>query len=512
MTLHSVVLALVLLFSSTIITSGDSNLRVQQAITKCRDKLLEDPTFPQAQHMLGMLLETTGSDLDEIAELSWQAGDCDDRPLETSKRVDALIRSGNTFSQLGHAGRAARAYQRALTLVEDPSMAETILHQVTPSLFREDRQTRTTIDSGMELANLASLLTAKFPLSPVTHQFQGAVSRKAGNVEDAFQSYHKATTLLSESDSKSATESYILATSAARQAGRNLETQLQYLQLALPQAGENNDLKAEVYNHMGIAYKSAGQTEAAIRWFQSALEAKPKCGHALAHLASLDAPLSATTFDADYVQGLIDSYSSRFEEELVHRLHYQGHEWVAQALVRLWERIPTTGITGTIVDLGVGSGLVGEALVRQLAKPPTLVGVDLSRRMVEMARGRTLGGNRIYQRVEQEDAETFLKGLKKESIDAVVAADVFIYIGELDGVVSASWKVLSPSGVLVFSAELAKEGMILLPSGRFGHSKVYIQDLAKRTGFNLKLWKEGILRMQNGAPVHGAVVVFQKNE
>lgn len=458
--------------------------------------------------MLGMLLEATpGSDLGEIANLSYQAGVCEERPLEVPSRVDALVRAGKSFAGLGHTDRAMNSYQQALTLAEDQNLVESILHQVTP-LFLRDDPTTASFESALSLSNLACLLTERFPSSAVAHQFQGAVSRKAGNTEQAFQSYRKATTL---SLSESKTESYILAASAARQAGRDLETQLGYLESAMDAAGSAADLQAEVWNNKGVAYKRIGQKEQAIVCFQAALSAKPGDGHALAQLASLDAPQSATAFDADYVQGLFDGYSSRFEDELVNTLEYKGHEWVAQECLK-WGG--TTGDSNTIVDLGCGTGLVGQVLAaNEWSAPLYLVGVDLSQRMNDIAQARTLlDGSRIYQRVEQADAEAFLKTLDPKSTSSVVAADVFIYIGELKGVFKACHRALAAEGLLVFSVELTNEGMILLPSGRFGHSKKYIEDLAKQTGFNLKQWKEGTLRKQHLAPVQGAVVVLQKRE
>ena len=187
-------------------------------------------------------------------------------------------------------------------------------------------------------------------------------------------------------------------------------------------------------------------------------------------------------------------------------LEYEGHEWVARELIL---RLKVDN-TETIIDLGCGTGLVGSQLVGHLPARSKLMGVDLSPRMVDIARVRAVQGKRIYMDVTQADAETFLKRVDKGSVGAVVAADVFIYIGDLEGVFAATWDALSSSGLLIFSVELTKSGMALLESGRFGHSKRYIKDLAKRTGFDFVEWREGTLRKQHGAPVQGAVVVLQK--
>ena len=129
---------------------------------------------------------------------------------------------------------------------------------------------------------------------------------------------------------------------------------------------------------------------------------------------------------------------------------------------------------------------------------------------------------KIYESVHQADAVTYLKEIAEQQtsspIHGIVAADVFIYVGNLQAIFESSRVVLVDSGVIVFSVELLplssdnedQGKMILLPSGRFGHSKQYIEREAKQAGFVMKVWKEGTLRKQRGENVRGAVVVLQK--
>ena len=50
----------------------------------------------------------------------------------------------------------------------------------------------------------------------------------------------------------------------------------------------------------------------------------------------------------------------------------------------------------------------------------------------------------------------------------------------------------------------------LLKSGRFGHSKQYIEQVAKVNGFEVLTWEDCILRQQGGQDVKGATVVLKK--
>lgn len=542
---------------------------VQEAIQKCRDKLEKDPDFAKAQHMLAMLLEsiavaeTDDSNLallwQEIADLSWRAGTYTDENNESNKKLDdqkqaeALVRAAKAYTELGRKGsrdesssnRIVEAYRQALLLLQ-PSDMELLLTQVTPLLMRQQDDSN---------SQLASSLLLYFPSSMLVLQFQGAVLRKAGNLTDSHEAYRRAAmvalqqyaTATNDDDDDSLLEllettvqSQILAASVGREAGQSIDVQVENLKAALfllekynakeTDATTISHLQAEIYNSMGVAYKKAGNstTAAAIDAFQQALTAKPNDGHALAQLASLNA-LSSTkveTLDREYVQGLFDGYSTRFEDELVQTLDYKGHEWVAEELLeqlrsKSSDDDKSCSSQHVILDLGCGTGLVGSHLRTTTTLQSNddenvpsmhLLGVDLSPRMVEIAQSRELSGARVYNRVDVGDAVEYLQAMSS-TLDAIVAADVFIYIGELMDVLTKAHRALKENGVVAFSVELlvGDDEMKLLPSGRFGHSKSYVEKLAKDTGFSIEVWKEGALRKQRGEDVPGAVVVLRKN-
>jgi predicted TPR repeat methyltransferase len=71
--------------------------------------------------------------------------------------------------------------------------------------------------------------------------------------------------------------------------------------------------------------------------------------------------------------------------------------------------------------------------------------------------------------------------------DLVLAADVFIYVGELEAVFAGVHRVLAPGGTFCFSVELAhgQQGFELRPSLRYAHTEPYLLGLAERHGFAL---------------------------
>jgi predicted TPR repeat methyltransferase len=72
----------------------------------------------------------------------------------------------------------------------------------------------------------------------------------------------------------------------------------------------------------------------------------------------------------------------------------------------------------------------------------------------------------------------------ESSHDLVLAADVFIYVGELGGVFAGVQRVLRPGGLFCFTAERAgdEQGAVLMPHLRYAHSLPYLRGLARQHG------------------------------
>jgi predicted TPR repeat methyltransferase len=95
--------------------------------------------------------------------------------------------------------------------------------------------------------------------------------------------------------------------------------------------------------------------------------------------------------------------------------------------------------------------------------------------------------------------------------DLVLAADVFIYIGELDAVFETCARILRSSGWLLFSVETASgDSWGLCASGRFGHSIAYIERLAAAYGFSVTGQRHTSIRNEFLRPVPGLLFLLRK--
>jgi len=257
---------------------------------------------------------------------------------------------------------------------------------------------------------------------------------------------------------------------------------------------------AEAYNR-ALALEKAGNFDAAAVAYREVLELDPEDhGGASVRLASMgrgDTPIKAP--DA-YVQTLFDQHAEVFDNVLVDQLDY-----CVPLLVRQRIQALELGPFRRVLDLGCGTGLTGGAL-RDMAEDIT--GVDLSENMVEIAHEKDL-----YETLYVAEAVDFLDDNDDEPFDLIVATDVLPYMGALEALFFGAVDNLVPGGLLIFSSEtLAEEDFagrsyIVGPHQRFAHSEAYLRDRLTATGFEIAEIGDITVRMEEGAPIAGQLVI-----
>lgn len=246
---------------------------------------------------------------------------------------------------------------------------------------------------------------------------------------------------------------------------------------------------------LGEMQEAAGALpEAATAWRMAlTLDPTDRAGAAL-KLQLSDATLRQEAPPSAFVEALFDQYADGFDHALVDTLGYRVPELLGQA-------IEDTGIARfeRVVDLGCGTGLMGEKL---WSVAGTLEGYDISAEMLKQAKGKG-----IYDRLIRSDLQTLL--LRPASVDLVVAADVFGYVGALDQIVAMVAEALSPDGIFAFSVEKLPlgESFALQTSRRYAHSEAYVRGVLSATGFSVVSLSTAVIRQDRGNPVEGIIVV-----
>jgi predicted TPR repeat methyltransferase len=265
---------------------------------------------------------------------------------------------------------------------------------------------------------------------------------------------------------------------------------------AFDRAVQEDPSCASAWSERGSLLRELHQFEEAARCFERALVLGGDPELNGYYLAAVRAGDTVTTPPRRYVEALFDDYAADFQAHVVERLGYRGFEVLLQPLLNTGKRY------GHVLDLGCGTGLCGPLIAPQA---DAIDGVDVSSAMLEQA--RKLG---VYRELIHADLDEFLAATAVRS-DLILAADVFIYVGDLAAVFRSARRILQPGGGLAFTVELAKEGrdVQLLPSLRFAHSEAYVRRLADEARFTGVRMFEAPIRHDQTAPIMGLYIYLE---
>jgi predicted TPR repeat methyltransferase len=225
--------------------------------------------------------------------------------------------------------------------------------------------------------------------------------------------------------------------------------------------------------------------------------ANAKARHMAAATSGENVPTRASD---EYVRELFDNAAADFEANLA-QLEYRAHHNVVTALV---ERVGATPLP-SVLDAGCGTGICGP-LLRPHCKH--LVGVDLSPKMLELARAR-----HCYDELTAAELTVFMSA-HPEAFDAVVAADTLVYFGALHEVLTAAHRTLRAQGWLVFTLEALSGHSAadhqLQVHGRYAHGESYVRTSLATAGFETEALTYETLRQEREHDVRGLCVVARR--
>ncbi len=273
----------------------------------------------------------------------------------------------------------------------------------------------------------------------------------------------------------------------------------------LEQALELAPTYASAWFALGEIREKLGDFSGAITAFTKAREADLEDHHgALLNLMRLKAA-EASGMPPAYVRILFDHYAPTFDRALTEGLNYQAPALLLAAVETAAVAALRPAHFGAMLDLGCGTGLAGAVFRPKVDK---LVGIDLSPRMVDVARDKG-----TYDRLDVSDLLEFLSAERAngQAYDLVVAADVFAYLPDLAPVAAAAAPVLAPGGLFAFTVETHPgEGVVLGEALRFAHSGEHVRAAIESAGLKLLGLDSAATRTEKGVPVPGLVAVAAK--
>ncbi|MCH8036359.1 MAG: tetratricopeptide repeat protein [Proteobacteria bacterium] len=254
---------------------------------------------------------------------------------------------------------------------------------------------------------------------------------------------------------------------------------------------------AKYHANLGAALRELRRLDEAAQAFERAVALDPSWELPAYFLAALTGETMPAA-PASCLQEIFDSYAGYFENYMVQELQYQVPTFIRGLVGRLME--PGRRFD-KVIDLGCGTGLSGVQF-RDAAR--CVHGVDLSPRMIEESEKKN-----VYDRLEVANIQDFLSA-PGTRYDLFIATDVFIYIGALEGIFAAISQRAERNALFAFSTEIcAGDDYVLAATGRYAHSRPYVEGLARENGFRVGAREQVPLRLESGQPVMGDIYVLQ---
>ena len=251
------------------------------------------------------------------------------------------------------------------------------------------------------------------------------------------------------------------------------------------------------FRYRGILLCLTGNQKAGTKDLHTALSLDP--GNIMvAHLLQAASGDISKNTKPEYVEKLFDSYDHDFETSLT-RLQYSGHQNLISYVLQ------QIGIKfNTILDLGCGTGFVGEQIKENL-KYEKIIGIDLSAQMLDKAYEKN-----IYIELHNMEIIDYLReNHPRNQYDLIVSADVFMYIGDLLELFIGVAQNLTSDGYFAFTVENTSDNTdySLDITGRFKHSNRYIINTLQKSHLELLCQKSEILRYERGKPVFCCIYI-----
>jgi predicted TPR repeat methyltransferase len=262
------------------------------------------------------------------------------------------------------------------------------------------------------------------------------------------------------------------------------------------QAVKINPLNSNSYHNLGLIQEANDNPAEAIENFKEVLKLDPDNVAAKHLLSALTGQRTASVPDV-YVEGLFDSYAAQFDQSLVEQLKYNVPKLIAELLLKYQSDAPL----GSIMDLGCGTGLAGVELKDFCQE---IEGIDLSEKMLAKAKQKN-----VYSKLNHTGIIEYLAEAPLD-FDLFLSTDVFVYVGELSEVFRLIKSRNKRHGRLAFSTEhTEKADFFLEASGRYSHSKSYIESLCDKFDYQLLDFSTINLRKSGSEFITGGLYLLE---
>ncbi|QJC27170.1 ubiquinone biosynthesis O-methyltransferase [Anaplasma platys] len=238
----------------------------------------------------------------------------------------------------------------------------------------------------------------------------------------------------------------------------------------------------EAHYNIGRCNLVQQRHEKALANFERALALDPNHKEARYYLNKITAPDIITAVPENVIKQHFNYTSEYFVEHWLIANNYRGHEHVRALVMNFFgDRLGDL----LILDIGCGTGICGQFLrMRDIGYH--IAGVDISRRMLDIARQCFVNGKRAYNELICVGAREFLKS-NTQDYDVIVMTEFLHYYGDLKEILGQTSKALKPTGMLIgLLREGRNQGYRFVKDGDFFcHSVNYLNATISELGLRM---------------------------
>ena len=385
------------------------------------------------------------------------------------------INLGQCYFELGQIELAISSYKKATEYQPQWELGFVMLGQIHSAQGNSDQA----------IENLKKAIAIE-PECAEIHLNMGNALQARGNLTEAIKSYQ--ITLNIKLDHA---EAYHNMGTALNAMGDYEKAIISY-----KQAIKINPLSSSSYHNLGLLQEANDNPAEAIENFKEVVRLDPDNLRAKHLLSALTGQQTESVPDV-YVEGLFDSYAAQFDQSLVEQLKYNVPKLIAELLLKYQSVAPL----GSIMDLGCGTGLAGVELKDFCQE---IEGIDLSEKMLAKAKQKN-----VYSKLNHTGIIEYLADAPLD-FDLFLSTDVFVYVGELSEVFRLIKSRNKRHGRLAFSTEhTEKADFFLEASGRYSHSKSYIDSLCDKFDYQLLDFSTIDLRKSGSGFITGGLYLLE---
>ncbi|WCR57574.1 methyltransferase [Wolbachia endosymbiont of Ctenocephalides felis wCfeJ] len=238
-----------------------------------------------------------------------------------------------------------------------------------------------------------------------------------------------------------------------------------------------------VWYNIGRCHFAMGNTNKAYTYLTKTLKLDNDYEEASYYIKKMTNLAPIIKLPTNLIKQYFDYTGEYFVEHWLIAKQYRGHELIHTAITKIFDD-STSALD--ILDLGCGTGICGHFLkINNIGS--RIIGVDISNRMLNIARGCFIKGKPVYNELIHMEMTDFLKQEKNYLYDVIIFAEVLHYLHDFQAELELAKKSMSKKGAIICLIRRKEGGGIdfVNKGDYFRHSESYVQRVAKEINMQI---------------------------